>query len=104
MKLCEKEIYGPFGKWAGSKKFILYTIINYFAIGFLDGLWDDYQTHRFSLPDKWSPESNRFSYELCEKFPGKYPIIDMTFQRQGSSEAYRGKQKVKIMSVTACLV
>ena len=70
--------------------------------GFLDGLWEDYRTHRFSLPDKWAPDVDFFPYTLCKDFPEARPTVEVTFYKQRDDR--RGNQKFKIMNIEVCQV
>lgn len=70
--------------------------------GILDGLWDDYKTHRHSLPDLFAPESYRLDHSMCKSFMESRPTIEVTFHRK-DSEIDRGNQKFKLMNIKLCL-
>lgn len=70
--------------------------------GFLDGRWEDYQTHHYSLPDKWAPDVSFFPYTLCEGFKEPHPTVEVTFLKRIDAE--RGNQKFKLMNIKVCQV
>ena len=70
--------------------------------GYLDARWEDYRTHRFSLPDKWAPDVDFFPYTLCKDFPEARPTVEVTFHKRLDTE--RGNQKFKIMNIKVCRV
>ena len=70
--------------------------------GYLDGRWEDYRTHRFSLPDRWAPDVNFFPYTLCTNFSEAKPTVEVTFHKGNDPE--RGNQKFKLMNIKVCRV